>query len=164
MATSWTVSLTRRGDTRFSSSSEIARPPGANQWVEPMTRSAIPWRVYTALLVMAHPCRSPVTAIDSDREAPQRREGRREDERGMVEISGQRLEPVAFRRRQDGLRTLPSALIPSLRCSLWGVRAALGYGLDQKANQTLETNADSASLRRHRSAFRWAASSVEYES
>jgi hypothetical protein len=100
------------------------------------------------------PVRSPVTAIDSDREAPQRREGRREDERGMVEISGQRSEPVAFRRRQDGPRILPSALIPSLRCSLWGVRAALGYGLDQKANQALETNADSASLRRHRSALR----------
>jgi hypothetical protein len=98
--------------------------------------------------------RSPVTAIDSDREAPQRREGRREDERGMVGISGQRSEPVAFRRRQDGPRILPSALIPSLRCSLWGVRAALGFGLDQKANQALETNADFASLRRHRSAFR----------
>jgi hypothetical protein len=76
-----------------------------------------------------------VTTIDSDREAPQRREGRREDERGMVEISGQRSEPVAFRRRQDGPRILPSALIPSLRCSLWGVRAALGYGLDQKGGQ-----------------------------
>jgi hypothetical protein len=96
--------------------------------------------------------RSPVTASDSDREAPQRREGRREDERGMVEISGQRSEPVAIRRRQDGPRILPSALIPSRRCSLWGVRAALGYGLDQKA--TLETNADFASLRRHRSALR----------
>ena len=39
-----------------------ARPTA--KWVEPMTRSAISWRVCNALLFMAHPCRSGKVRIE----------------------------------------------------------------------------------------------------
>jgi hypothetical protein len=151
--TSFTDSLRCRGGEAFSSCPDVAGRDWPNHAASGNGAVASRFHAEAHRRVVPALRRSPVIAIDSDREAPRRREGRREGEGGSGGISRQRSEPVGFRRRQGGPRIHPSAHFRSPRCSLRGVRAALGYRLDQKANQSLETNADSASLRRHRSAF-----------